>query len=393
MLEGKKVLAVQCSDTEQEQYAVYCDDQGLYLGSNDEGFTLLAILDNVASLTRPVKMYYHFPYICVTERYGLNAATVKITDGSVRQFGRKDYHSDVSSYSTAFVERDGHVLLIHQTQWNRLDVTDLETGELLTEREIYIRDSGRKDERGSPIYERKNYLDYFHSLLHVSPDKRHFASNGWMWHPVDNVICFDMERFLTEYETCRQPIEYYGGYAWDRPCTFVGDDTLVVAADKTGLGFEDGVVVAGKEPPRYHQLLFYDLAEVAVQEYTHSGYETDDTLPLAYSGSADCDVFDLDEYGEVEGGELHYEPETNSLVAISGRGAFEMTLDGEILHNDPEVRLATSNWALRFDDARAIEPAIWLQNWQYDLVRHVFYRFNENRVETRSIRQPGVPPV
>src|SRR5215208_3851768 len=88
--------------------------------------------------------------------------------------------SDVSSYSIGFLDRDGRTLLVAQTQWNRLDVFDAETGANLTQRDVFIRDSGQRDEQGHTIHDRSNYVDYFPSLLHVSPDSRHFLSNGWM---------------------------------------------------------------------------------------------------------------------------------------------------------------------------------------------------------------------
>ena len=388
MLKDKNVLAIQCSNTQNEQYALFCDDKGVYHGSDKEGFTLLAVIENISFLDRPIKMYYHFPYICVTERYGLNAAVVNIADRHVLKLTREDYHCDVSSYSIGFIEHNGRVLLIHQTQWNRLDITDLGTEELLTEREIIFRETGEMETNNwgtSPKMESKNYIDYFHSLLHISPDNKHFLSNGWIWQPSDNIMCFETEQFLKEYEPCGEHIKYYRGYTWDRPCTFVGNDTLVIAADKDEITAEDGVNESElKEPPTYHQLLFYKLSEVKARIYTYSGYEGHDTFPLAYSAKADCDVFTFDEYGDIAVGELHYEPETEHLIVLSAKGAFELTLDGRILHNDPEIKLSIGDWAMR-RDARTVNPLEWLQNWQYDAIRHSFYRFKGDRIEIKRI--------
>ncbi len=143
--ENKNVLSIQCSNTQEEYYALFYNDQGVYHGNDRNGAALIAELDNIKLLDRPLKMYYHFPYICVSERYGLNAAVVNIADGRVIKFAREDYHCDVSSYSIGFLEWDDRVLLIHQTQWNRLDITDLETGSLLTEREIIYRKTGETE--------------------------------------------------------------------------------------------------------------------------------------------------------------------------------------------------------------------------------------------------------
>jgi len=385
MLEDKNVLAIQCSNTQDEQYALFCDDKGLYHGNDIDGFRLLAVLENINPLDRFIKIYYHFPYICVTERYGLNAATVNIVDKHILNFVREDYHCDVSSFSVGFLERNGRVLLIHQTQWNRLDITDLETGELLTKREIIYRETG---ETGTNEFgkfrkmESKNYIDYFHSLIHISPDSKHFLSNGWVWHPSDNILCFETDAFFEEYENCGKHFEYYRGGDWDRPCSFVGNDMVVIAADKDNIIAGEGVSEATlKEPPAYHQLLFYKLSEVKTGIYTHSGYENYDALPLAYSDKADCDVFTFGEEGEITCGEIHYRHETESLIILSEKGAFELTLAGETIHSNHLIKQSVKNWSLRRNDTQKTKHSDLLQNWQYDIIRHSFYRFNDNKIE------------
>jgi hypothetical protein len=387
MIKDKNVLAIQCSDTQSEQYALFCDDKGLYHGSVSEGFRLIAVLENISRLDKPINLDYHFPYVGVTERYGLNAAVANITDKRTFKFVREDYHSDVSSYSFGFLERQGRVLLILQTQWNRLDVIDLETEKLVTEREIVFRKSGKNetDKWGTPKIETKNFIDYFHSSLHISPDCKHFLSNGWAWQPTDYIICFETERFLNEYETCGKDIGYYRGYAWDRPCAFVGNDMIVIAADKDDVKAGEGVDESKlKEPPAYHQLLFYKLSEIKSGEYFYSGYENYDTLPLSYSGRADCDAFSFSADGEITCGEIHFNPETKSLIALSEKGAFELTLEGEVINNAADINLSVDNWAMRYDDERAAKPLEWLKNWRYDAVRHSFYRFNNNEIEKRA---------
>ena len=56
MFECRNVLAIQCSNTQYEQYALFCDDKGLYHGNDKDGFALLAVLDNIVQrylLTTP----------------------------------------------------------------------------------------------------------------------------------------------------------------------------------------------------------------------------------------------------------------------------------------------------------------------------------------------------
>ena len=388
MIEDKNIIAIQCSNTQVENYALFCDNKGLYHGNDKDGFTLLAVLGNINSLDRFVKIYYHFPYICVTERYGLNAATVNIVDGHVLTLVREDYHCDVSSYSIGFLERNGRVLLVHQTQWNRLDITDLETGKLLTERKIIHRETDEIETNKWGTFrkwESMNFIDYFHSLLHVSPDGKHFLSNGWVWHPSDNIMCFETDTFFKEYESCGKHIEYFRGYAWDRPCAFVGNDMIVIAADKDDIIAREGAAETElKATPAYHQLLFYKLSEIKANKYTYSGYENYDTLPLAYSDKADCDVFTFDKYGEITSGEIHYRHETGHLIILSEKGAFELALTGEVIHSNPKIKQSTKNWSIRRNDTQAVKHSDLLQDWQYDTIRHSFYRFNGNKIEKDS---------
>ena len=72
---------------------------------------------------------------------------------------------------------DGRTLVVHATDWNRLDVSDPATGERLTLRDL------PQPESGQPRPNR--YMDYCHAGLSVSPDYEWIADWGWIWHPVE----------------------------------------------------------------------------------------------------------------------------------------------------------------------------------------------------------------
>ena len=107
------------------------------------------------------------------------------------------------------------VHLIHATQWNRLDIACLENGQCLTEREIDAKSN-------------LNYLDFFHSRLHMSPDRKHFISSGWVWSPWDVWYCWSVDKFLKEFESGHVSLDALerNGYNWDRPCCFVDNETI-----------------------------------------------------------------------------------------------------------------------------------------------------------------------
>jgi hypothetical protein len=314
-------------------------------------------------------LYVHGAWVCVTERFGVNASLINTATGAVRALSRADYHSDVSSYSMGFLDRDGRALLVAQTQWNRLDVFDAETGANLTGREVFIRDSGRRDEHGGKIYDQSNYDDYFHSLLHVSPDSRHFLSNGWVWSPADVVRVFSTEAFLTGYESTGISVETASGYNWDRPCAFIDDRTFVLALDDSA----DTLDSDEAADYRYRQLAFFEIPELSSTDHADRWLEP--------SSLVECEVFPRNSYGEVKG-ELHYDPESGCLVAMTdGAGCFVVSLAGDIVARMPDLSLASppshGDFGSRYSGPRG---------WSYAPRHRVFYRWLDGAgIEERAL--------
>ena len=112
------------------------------------------------------------------------------------------YYPETVPFAACFIEYDGRSVLIHRTDWNRLDISDPETGRLLTGRGPTSYTSG---EERPP-----HYLDYFHGGLHVSPSGTKVLDDGWVWQPMGCVSMFDARDWLsgnmweTE-EACRKP--------------------------------------------------------------------------------------------------------------------------------------------------------------------------------------------
>ncbi|MGW4650276.1 hypothetical protein [Kitasatospora sp. NPDC004289] len=124
-------------------------------------------------------------------------------------------------FSLAFTEHEGRTLLVHRTEWNRLDVSDPADGTLLTDREL---DEDRA-------------LDYFHGALHISPDGRRIADDGWIWQPVGAPSLWSLHHWLTEnpYESedgpsLRDPLQ--PDYLWNRPMVWLDGERLALG----GLG-------------------------------------------------------------------------------------------------------------------------------------------------------------
>ncbi|MBX3120532.1 MAG: hypothetical protein KF784_15845 [Fimbriimonadaceae bacterium] len=129
-------------------------------------------------------------FCAVVERYGEVGHVIDLTTGQLTMpLKRGNYYPSISSFPIAFIKHKGRTLLIHCTDWNRLDISDPSTGELITVRES---PDYSKDER--PPHD----LDYFHCSLAVSPDGKWIADNGWIWHPHGEVRTWSLEKWIDE---------------------------------------------------------------------------------------------------------------------------------------------------------------------------------------------------
>ena len=373
-----EIEAIAASDKNAGQYALYGDGRLFMADISTQSFRELAGLQNIQKIARglgdgrsedkelEISIAFHHPYICVTERFGVNGALYSLDTGNVLELQRKDYHCDVSSYSIGFLELDGRVLLICQTEWNRLDIIDAATGENLTQREVSCRNTGRKNEHGNPVYEYKNYLDYFHSKLHVSPDGKHFLSNGWLWGPQDHIYLFDTDRFFEEFESCNILTSSWSGYNWDRPCTFIDDDLFVIVLDDA---LNAGNLEKEEEADyTYKQLAFYRLSDIEHRRSSHGCNWIDPFEKVV------CTAFKPDEeYGEVDG-LLYYDREGHYLVAINRDGAFAVSLTGEILACMPEIT---------FDARVSFSGYEKSARWDYSPEHLVFYAWQGDGIVER----------
>ena len=205
-------------DRTPHSYFVFADGRLLRVDAGSTQAEPVAEVPDVKGKELEIRLYVHGPWVCVTERFGVTL--INTATGAVRGLSRADHHADVSSYSIGFLDRDGRTLLVVQTEWNRLDVFDAETGANLTERD------------------ESKHIDYFHSMLHVSPDSRADQHDG------------------------QHGLRVQLG----RPCTFVDD--------------------------RYRQLAFFTIPD---QPWA----DTEDRF-LEPTRFVDCDVFPRNQYGEVK---------------------------------------------------------------------------------------------
>jgi hypothetical protein len=115
-------------------------------------------------------------YAAIVVDAGRNGIVVEIPSDAVKiGLNGGDYHEYTVPFSACFLCFEGRSVLVHRTQWNRLDVIDPASGVSLTERHIApYTEAGRRPE---------HYLDYFHGQLRPSPDGTRIFDDGWVWQP------------------------------------------------------------------------------------------------------------------------------------------------------------------------------------------------------------------
>lgn len=171
-----------------------------------------------------IKISKNSRYLAVANTFGENACVYDLIKKKIcLELKRDDYHIEHSKFPLDFAERDGKTLLVHGTDWNRLDVTDVESGKLLTTREFKQNDDDPKGRYG---------LDYFHADLMISPDDNWILENGWAWHPVGIPVTFNLRDWLKKnvWESESGPSRKTHGILdyWPSSACWINDDTLAL---------------------------------------------------------------------------------------------------------------------------------------------------------------------
>ncbi|MGD9760041.1 MAG: hypothetical protein AB7U71_21275 [Comamonas sp.] len=159
-------------------------------------------------------------YAVIADDGGTFGVLVNLRTGErVMQLFGGDYHPRTVPFSIAFVQHQGRDVLIHRTQWNRLDVMDCATGENLTERD-------------GLAFEQPHYLDYFHGRLLPSPSQQWLLDDGWVWAPVGIPAVWSLPAWLDgnrwESEDGPSRKRLAQGEGWDLPCVWLDDSRVAI---------------------------------------------------------------------------------------------------------------------------------------------------------------------
>jgi hypothetical protein len=232
-----RILDVQpISSASTSQWVTLTTDGVLYTLDLDGGTsTLLARVEmpleytpeyDSAHLQREKLSLYLSPggdTAAVVQNYGLHGSMIDLADGrELMRLGRENHCAWASPFPLAFVEREGRTLLIHGTSWNRLDISDPRTGELLTPRQVVRTEHVTAE----------HYLEYFHFRLAPSPEGGWIAEDGWVWHPIGMVVTWSLDRWLQqnvwESEDGPSRKRLVTRVEWDQPLCWLDDRRLAV---------------------------------------------------------------------------------------------------------------------------------------------------------------------
>lgn len=178
-------------------------------------------------------------FAAIANTYGRHGVVVDLERECVTmELIRGNYYNEHCKFPLAFTEHGGKQLIIHATDWNRLDVSNPVSGQLLTSREPTSYQRGQ--DRPS------HYVDYFQCSLAVSPGGEWVAGNGWIWHPIGCVTSWSVKRWLEgnvwESEDGPSKKTLCGrDYYWNGPLCWIDDHTLAV----WGLGDDDILLIPG----------------------------------------------------------------------------------------------------------------------------------------------------
>ncbi|MFP4975812.1 hypothetical protein ACE6ED_10430 [Paenibacillus sp. CN-4] len=177
--------------------------------------------------------------------YDLSAKTLNI------QRSRGDYYTEVSTFPLAFVPDRDKWLLVHGSDWNRLDLSDPATGGLLTARQDNEREA-----------------DYFHGRLRVSPGGQWIADSGWVWGPAGILQSWSVSNWTANpWEPDDGPSvrPLWQTEDWDLPVCWTGptqvavwghvDAELLDEEDQGEEGTSPVIVIFDMERPEYRKVL------------------------------------------------------------------------------------------------------------------------------------------
>lgn len=173
-------------------------------------------------------------YIVIANDYKTHAFLLNMQESYFLRLQRKDYHAAHSKFPIAlFKGEDGTPFMIYSNAWNRVDIVNIQTRQILTADKSLIEEGA--EERHLNFYNTHeeankrlwpNELDYFFGEILVSPNNKTFVSAGWAWGSFELHMAFDMKDFLSNHRVNADTI--FQGEHLGRKVCFKDSDTIAI---------------------------------------------------------------------------------------------------------------------------------------------------------------------
>ncbi|WP_379152618.1 hypothetical protein [Paenibacillus sp. sgz5001063] len=197
-------------------------------------------------------------FAAISGRFSQHAALYDLQDSKqIMSLSRDNYHYDVCTFPLAFAEHEGRTLLIHGTEWNRLDLLDVRSGENLSTRQSTV----SLAEGGEQLT--KQVLDYFHGKIYVSPQGKWIVDTRWHWQPVASIRSWSLPAWISNCWESEDgdTLRVLGDYMedWDQPAAWLDSSTLAVWGQLAIDLFDEEDTKDYGENPYSHFLTIFDL--------------------------------------------------------------------------------------------------------------------------------------
>jgi hypothetical protein len=280
---------------------------------------LVEIPETALQLTEPVALHLSHDnrFAAVVNNREPLGVVIDLSTGIVTmKLNRGGYHPEQTPFPVAFFESDNKVLLIHGTAWNRLDISEALTGQLLTDRE------SPRYEQSKPLPE--HYLDYFHALPVISPDAEWVVEDGWVWHPVGASRKWNLRRWSNENvweseDGASLTYLTWRAYHWNAPLCWIDNKTIAI----WGFGDDDLAMTPAVQ--------LFD-AETGQHLRWFAGPEKGDLYFDDYlfsTSSKGTDVWDIDTgerlLHEPDLTPINYHPDTRQFLSLLPDGTFRLS--------------------------------------------------------------------
>ncbi len=251
--------------------------------------------------------------IVVVNNYKKHGFILNRTENYLLHFSRTDYYAAISKYPIAlFKNEKGQPHLIYGVDWNRLQIANLTTRQVLTATKSLIEvdaeqqhfDFYKKHKEDNKLFWPSEY-DYFYGKLLMSPNGEKFLSAGWVWGSYDCCKIYDLADFISNPRISDETIGFWENN--NNAICFVDNETIAVIYDPS----VEEANGANKDDP--HEIRLY-----------HA------------DGQGDKETIVLKPSLDLGGAELFYHQTNQCFYTFSEKiGTAAIALSGEIIIHQP----------------------------------------------------------